>query len=378
MDVQGTFEPAFASVRDAFAGNFREGQEGLPELGASFAAYVNGEPVVNIWGGYADKEKSVPWARDALACVYSSGKAVCAFLIARAVSAGRLDYDAPVARYWPEFAANGKAAVTVAEALSHQAGLCGFADEMDPADWLDWELIAGRLAAMAPLWPLPSAEGGVSGYHPQTAGFIAGELVHRVEGRSIGCILREDYFEARGLDVHCGIGSEVAARAVFMPKPPRPPDLGELNEFTKIAFLKPWSSPARVAREAWMAAELPASNMHATARGLAGLVHPLACDGEGEPGLDAQTIAAVLRPRVSGPDFVLPFDLMWAAGLMANTDGQFGPSATAFGHAGFGGSCVVVDPARRLSAAYVMNRMSPSLVGDPRAKRLLNALYAAF
>ena len=127
-----------------------------------------------------------------------------------------------------------------------------------------------------------------------------------------------------------------------------------------------------------MAAELPASNMHATARGLAGLVHPLACGGEGEPGLDAQTIAAALRSRVSGADLVLPFDLTWAAGLMANTDGQFGPSATAFGHAGFGGSCVVGDPARRLSAAYVMNRMSPSLVGDPRATRLLNALYAAF
>ncbi len=368
--ISGFIKPILSSVRDAFSANF-DGD--FPELGASFAVMQDGELIVDLYGGYTDRKKETLWAEDTIACVYSTGKAVCAFLIARAVSAGKLDYDAPVANYWPEFAAAGKEKLTVAEALSHQGGLCGFPDEMPPADWLNWETITGKLAAMAPLWP-PGSE---NGYHPQTAGFLAGELIRRVEGRTIGEILRHDYFQPHGIDLHCGVPPEIGARTAFMPKPPRAPDLGDLNEFTKAAFLKPWSSPAKVSREDWMAAELPASNMHGSARSIAQLVHAFACNGDGEGvfALASDVVAEALKARVSGDDLVLPFHLTWAAGLMHNTNGQFGPEERALGHAGFGGSCVVVAPERRLTAAYVMNRMSPYLVGDPRATRLLAALY---
>lgn len=366
--ASGALKNGFEAVGDAFALNFSEELE----LGASFAAMVDGETVADIRGGYTDRKKETPWTEETLACVYSTGKAATAFLIARAASAGRLDYDAPVARYWPEFAQNGKEAVTVAEALSHQAGLCGFPEEMPPETWLDRDAIVERLAAMAPLW----RPGSANGYHPQTFGFIAGELLRRATGETVGELLAA-LRRSDGLQVFCGMGAEDAARAAYMPKPPKAPDLGELNEFTQVAFLKPWSAPARVSREAWMAAELPASNMHADARSLAAILSPFVNGGrwKDETVLSPEAIEAAFRERIRGDDLVLPFHLSWSAGVMRNINGHFGPNRNAFGHAGFGGSCVVIDPENRLTAAYVMNRMSPYLVGDPRAVRLIDALY---
>ncbi|MEO1014180.1 MAG: serine hydrolase domain-containing protein [Pseudomonadota bacterium] len=357
----------FADVGEAFEANFEAGEE----LGARFVAYRHGEKIVDVFGGWSDKKKETPWTDETLACVYSTGKAALALLVARAVAAGGLDYEGPVSDVWPGFAANGKDAITLGQAMSHQGGLCGFREEMPPETWLDWDGICGRIAAMAPLWP----PGSANGYHPQTYGFIVGEVLRRATGRTVGETLYEDEFMARGIDVHCGLKPEAADWTAYMPKPPRAPDLGPLTEYKELAFLKPWSAPARVAREDWMAAEIPASNMHATADGLARLLQPLA-SREAEDALPPEAVEAALRVRIEGSDLVLPFDLAWAAGLMRNRNGHFGPSETAFGHAGFGGSCVVIDPAQGLTAAYVMNKMSPYLVGDPRAVRLIEALYA--
>lgn len=364
-NASGVLAKDFTGVGDAFAGNFEDGFE----LGASFAVMVDGELVVDICGGHADKAKEQPWTEDTLACIFSSGKAVLSLLIARKVSEGRLDYEARVADYWPEFAQNGKEEITVAQILSHQAGLCGFAEETPPEIWIDWEAVIERLAVMAPLWP----PGSANGYHPQTFGFLAGELLRRVSGRTVGDLIRDF-----GLQIFCGMRENEIARAAYMPKPPRAPDLGELNEFTKAAFLKPWSAPARVSREAWMAAELPASNMHADARSLARIVYPLVNEGSwpnGDPFLTTDAIAAAFKERIRGDDLVLPFHLSWSAGLMRNTNRQYGPNENAYGHAGFGGSCILIDPQNRLTAAYVMNKMSPYLAGDPRALKLLDALY---
>lgn len=364
----GVIAAGFKAVGDAFAQNFEEGLE----LGASFAVVRNGEVVVDIRGGFSDRAKETPWSEDTLACIYSSGKAVVAFLIAREVRNGRLSYDAPVAQYWPEFAANGKESITLAQMLSHQAGLCGLPEEMPPETWLDWDAICAKLAAMKPLWP----PGTANGYHPQTVGYIAGEVLRRVSGQTVGALVAE---LAGNLNLYCGLSEDDATRAAYMPKPPKAPDLGPLNDFKRLAFLKPWSAPARVSREDWMAAEIPASNMHADARSLAAITHPLANDGRdvsGERVLSGDTIEAALVERIRGDDLVLPFHLSWSAGLMRNINRHFGPSENAFGHAGFGGSCVVIDPENNITAAYIMNKMSPFLVGDPRAVRLINAMYA--
>lgn len=367
-NADGFLSGPFENVGDAFAENFADELE----LGASFAVMIDDEPVVDIRGGFSDKAGEEPWSESTLACIYSSGKAAISLLIAREVSIGRLDYDAPVADYWPEFGAAGKEKVTLAQALSHQAGLCGFPDEMPPETWLDWNAITATLAAMAPLWE----PGTANGYHPQTVGFIAGEVLRRVTGKTVGQLI-DAFHQSSGLQIFCGMRADEIARAAYMPKPPKAPDLGPLNDYKKLAFLKPWSAPARVAREEWMAAELPASNMHADARSLARIVHPFVNGGkwDGNPFIAQGAIDAALKERIRGDDLVLPFHLSWSAGLMRNINRHFGPNENAYGHAGFGGSCVVVDPENNLTAAYVMSGMSPYLVGDPRAVRLLDAVY---
>ncbi|HPE30156.1 MAG TPA: serine hydrolase domain-containing protein, partial [Parvularculaceae bacterium] len=193
-------------------------------------------------------------------------------------------------------------------------------------------------------------------------------------------MLREDFNGEGGFDIFCAMRPEEIARASYVKKPPSAPNLGPTNPVKELAFQKPWSAPGKVSQEQWMAAEIPASNMHANARALAGIVQPLANRGRtigGETILSAAAIDGALAERIRGDDLVLPFHLAWCAGLMRNINKHFGPSETAYGHAGFGGSCVVVDPAHRLTAAYVMNRMSPHLVGDPRSIVLLDAVYAA-
>lgn len=360
-EISGFAPPA---VKDAFAANFEEGGE----LGARFSAIRDGELVADLWAGFSDRAKTAPWTEETLVAVYSSGKAAMTTLVAEAVSEGALDYERAVADDWPDFAAGGKERVTLADVLSHQAGLCGFPEPMPPEDWIDHAKIAARLAAMTPLW----RPGTASGYHPQTVGFIVNELLRRTTSKTVGARLRE-----KGHAIHCGMTDEEIARTAFMTKPPSAP-VHRDSELTKIAFLKPWSATAKVGREEWMRAEIPASNMHATAKALAEIVHPLANGGvsaTGEWVIDASIVDAALKVRITGEDLVLPFHLSWTAGLMANTNGFFGPSTTAFGHAGFGGSAAMIDPARRLSAGYAMNRMSPSLAGDPRAVRLFESLY---
>jgi len=366
--ISGFAEAPFGRARDAFLRNFDESRE----RGAGFSVFVEGRCVVDLIGGWFDRDNTTAWSKDTLVGIYSSGKLVVAMLIARAASEGRLNYNAPVAHYWPEFAANRKGDITVAEALSHQAGLVGFPDEMPPEDWLDWGKICARIAATGPLFPPRSA----SGYSPQLFGFIAGELLRRATGRGVAEILREDFGE---IDLHCAMRPDEIARAAYMQKPPKPPDLGPLTELKRIAFLKPWSAPAKVSREEWMAAEIPSANIHATARSLAELAHPFADHGmfRGERFLSADAIEAACRERVAGDDLVLPFTLSWSAGFMRNMNRHFGPAPSAFGHAGFGGSAVMFDPQQRLSAAYVMSNMSPHLIGDPRALRLFEAVYDA-
>ena len=290
----------------------------------------------------------------------------------REVARGTMDYDAPVSRYW-DFRPGGRD-VTLAQALSHQTGIVGFAEERDPAIWLDWEACCAGLAEEAPLWE----PGTASGYGPQSFGHVVGEALRRATGRSYGA-----HLGALGLGVHCGLSLSGATRAAPMQKPPRPPDLGEVMRPTRVAFLEPWSAPTSVSRKDWVAAEIPASNTHATARGLAEVMQGFATGRVGgEAWADEAAREASWTERVRGPDRVLPFDLSWGAGLMREAgfaelgEGAFGGAPTAVGHYGFGGSVVMADPARGLSFAYVPNKMGAVLVGDARAKALLSAVYA--
>jgi CubicO group peptidase (beta-lactamase class C family) len=372
LPVQGLCPDRFAPVRDAFVANFEAGEE----LGARFSAAIDGEIVLDIYAGHADRARTRPWADDTLTPVFSTTKAVAALLIARLVDEGRLDYDQPVADVWPEFGQAGKAQATVAQALSHQCGLSGFLEPIDPADWFDWDLTCRRIAAMAPIWPIGSA----SGYHPITWGYIAGEIFRRVDGRSMGTALREDFAEPFGLDLWIGLPAGEHGRVAEMQRPNRLPSFGEMNEATRAAFGTPWAAPGGRGGAEWRQAEIPSANGHATAPALARLMSLLACGGE----LDERsmllptTIEAASQERIAGEDLVFSRPMSWGAGFMRN-EGRwmYGPGGQTFGHSGWGGSCAFADPERRLSAAYVMNKQSTELTGDERAVRLIQALYAA-
>ena len=371
-EIGGFCPPQLEPVREAFAANFEAGSE----LGARYALAIEGEIVLDLWAGHADRAQTRAFDDTTLTPVFSTTKAVAALMVARLVGQRRLAYGQRVSDVWPEFGQAGKDGVTVEQALSHQAGLCGFAEPMDSALWLDWDAICGKLAAMAPLWP----PGSASGYHPVTFGYLAGEVFRRVDGRTLGTALAQDVATPLGLDLWIGLPESEDHRIAEVRRPPAMPDLGEITEPRRLAFLTKWASPEGRGSPEWRRAEIPSANGFATAAALARLMAAMACDGvvEGHAVLAPGTAAHAARERIVGPDLVLPRTMSWGAGFMRSAgSGLYGPGAQTIGHSGWGGSCAFADPERRLSGAYVMNRQSSALIDDPRARRLIEATYAA-
>ena len=371
-EVRGICPSAFEPVRDIFAAHLDQGLE----IGARFSLAIEGEIIVDLMGGWADRAATRPFAEDNLCSVFSTTKAMAALMVATLVEAGALSYDQPVADLWPEFAAAGKGAVTVGEALSHQGGLPGLVEPMAPADWFDFGLIDEKLAAASPMW----APGTASGYHPVTFGYLAGEVFRRASGRELGAALAHDIATPFGLDLWLGLPDAEHARCAEMKKPPAMPKLGPLTEARRVAFLTPWSSPGGVSLAEWRRAAIPSVTGHATAPALARMMAIFACDGviDGRRVLSGETIREAVRPRVKGADLVLPYDLAWGAGLLRNEGLRiYGPGDETVGHSGWGGSCAFADPERRVSGAYVMNRQSAELIADARAMALIEAAYTA-
>lgn len=369
-DIDGVCPPRFSAVKDAFAANFTDAPEGLNELAAGFSVCIDGETVVDLRAGWADTARTRRFRADTLVPVFSTGKAVMATLIALCVERGLLDYEQPVARYWPAFGQAGKAAVTVGQLMSHQAGLPGFDDDVDPSIWFDPTTVLERLCAQAPMWK----PGTASGYHPITIGYLAGELFRLVDGRTMGTALREEF---AGLDLWIGLPEAEHGRVAQMRKPTAAPDLGTIDAVKRSAFLDKGSAPGGRGSAEWRMMEIPSANLHGTALDLARLMTVAATGGfAGRSVLSAGTLEQMRRERIAGVDRVVPFDISWAAGVMRNERlGVFGPNPAAVGHSGWGGSCAWADPEARLSAAYVMTRQSAHLIGDPRAVRLQRALY---
>jgi CubicO group peptidase (beta-lactamase class C family) len=370
VELGGFALARYGAAKDAFAANFAAGQE----LGARFTLVEAGEIVVDLWAGFADRKREVPCGERTLAPVFSVTKAVAALMIAHLVEAGKLDYRQTVASIWPEFGQAGKAAVTVEQAISHQAGLPGFSEPMDPDLWVDWDAICARLASMAPMWP----PGSASGYHPVTVGYIVGEIFRRVDGRTIGTAFREDIGEPHGLDLWIGLPQGADDRVAELQRPSAVPDFGEINDATRAAFLAPWSSAAGKAGADYRRMEVPSTNGYATAEALARLMGALANDGwlDGSQILSPALIAEASRERIRGQDLVLPYVMSWGAGFMRNEPNlPWGPGRESFGHSGWGGACAFADPERRLGGAYVMNKQGTALMGDLRPRRIIEAAY---
>ncbi|WOR15105.1 serine hydrolase domain-containing protein [Hyphomonas sp. FCG-A18] len=366
--ISGHVSPDFEPVKEAFEANFSEDKE----LGAGFSAYIDGELVVDLQGGWADRKKERLWDSHTIVPVYSTTKPIAALVLASVIDALPAGYETPVADIWPEFGANGKDAVTIAEMVSHQAGLPGFIEPVDPAIWLDPPACAAALAPLPPMWDLGSAHG----YHPLSWGYLIGELVQRLKGRSLGTILRNDIAGPASVDFQIGTPEPDHHRVAEIMRPRALPDLGEINEATKAAFLTKWAAPDR-GGAIWREIEIPSANGIGTSKAVAQLYGIYAHGGllNDRRVISERAFESLTQSRVKGQDLVLPFITEFAAGVMRNNLKIYGPNPETLCHSGWGGSLALGDPDRKLSAAYVMNRQSNSLQGDPRATRLVQALY---
>jgi CubicO group peptidase (beta-lactamase class C family) len=379
--VHGTCAPRFARVREAFARNFANG-----EVGAAVAVTLDGQPVIDLWGGYADAARTRAWEHDTIVNVYSTTKGMTAICANQLLEAGRLDLDAPVADYWPEFAQAGKAQLPVRYLLTHQAGLAAISTRIPPEKLIDWEFMTAALAAQEPWWE----PGTQHGYHALTFGHLVGELVRRIDGRTLGTYFREEIAAPLGADFHIGLEARDDRRcAEMIPAPPPPPGVPNLfaalterpDSLTAKVFGNPGLGPNVVNTRAWRGAEIPAANGHGTARALARIYGALATDGEvdGVRVLGAAAIARAAAEQVFGTDTVLaPLQTRFGLGFfLTHPMIPFGPNPRAFGHPGAGGSIAFADPDARLSFAYVMNQMQVGLAGDARGFSLIYEVYEA-
>jgi CubicO group peptidase (beta-lactamase class C family) len=363
-------------VRDAFAENFTA----RGELGAGVAVLVHGKPVVSLQGGWADEARTRPWRPDTLVHVWSTTKAMTALCVHILMDRGELDPDAPVARYWPEFAAAGKRGIPLRWVLSHRAGLAALDVPVSVHDLQDWEKMTSLLAAQEPLWE----PGTVSGYHAITFGYLAGEVVRRVTGQSLGRFFAAEVAGPLGADFHIGLGPDDLPRCADLAGTPL--SERQLARFARAVGDGNLGARARLtgrplgARDAneqgWRMAEIPAANGHGTALALATVAGSLA-DGS-QRLISPATLAAARAGQGRCQDLVLRVPMEFGLGVaLSGPERRFGPGPAAFGHDGAGGSAVSVDPEAGIGFAYVMNRMGTSLVDDPRKMALLDAVYAS-
>jgi CubicO group peptidase (beta-lactamase class C family) len=377
-DVHGHCDPRFEAVRDAFAANFEAGAE----VGASFAATVEGELVVDLWAGHADAARTRPWERDTIVNVFSTTKAMTALCANMLADRGLLDFDAPVARYWPEFAQNGKERLPVRWLLSHQAGLAAIRETLPLEALFDWERMAGALARESPWW----TPGTGNGYHAMTYGYLVGEVVRRITGKSLGTFFRDEVARPLAADFHIGLPASEDARVAELV----PPTAAEAraagarapaaDSLTAKVLSNPPLRAEFANRPEWRRAENPAAGGHGNARSVARVLAALACGGavDGVRLLDQRTLARAIDEQVRGKDLVLGFDMRWGLGFMLTSEAlPFGPNPRTFGHGGWGGSLGFADLDARVSWSYVMNKMSPGTAGDARGIRLVPPLYAA-
>ncbi len=375
--VEGTVAKGFERAREAFAANFsREGD--YQEIGASFAAFHKGRCVVDLWGGHADGKRTTPWTRDTLANVWSTTKGVTAVAMAICVERGLVRYEDKVAQHWPEFAANGKDNVTVAQVMSHQAGLPGFAEPTRVEDEYDWDSVCAKLARQKPAW----APGEATSYHAITYGFLAGEIIRRVAKKSVGRFAAEEIARPLGARLFIGLPQNEEPNVAEMAAPKRAIDMAAipLPDAARMAVSNPNLDPLVANTRAWRAAEIPAANGQATALGLARMYGALANSGtlDGTRILKPDTIAKMTAPatRDGRKDMFLSFVDSWSMGMALNTPGIYGPNPRAYGHSGWGGSFGCADPDANVSIGYVCNQMGPDLVGDPRTEGLCAAVLA--
>lgn len=377
--IEGHVAPGFERVAETFIAGFRD----QGEVGAGVAVHLHGEPVVDLWGGIADPAAGRAWGSETPAVVYSCTKgivAVCAWMLAQE---GALDMDAPVARYWPEFAAAGKGEIPVRWLLTHEAGLSAVDARMPFGSLSDWDAMVAALAAQAPAW----TPGSGHGYHGVTYGHLIGEVLRRATGRTVGTLVHEELAVPLGIDLLMPLPAEDDARTADLVVAASPEgtffDHWQPKGLGPRSFRNPpdCSDPNHCTTPVFRRAEIPAANMHGNARALDRLYAVLARGGS-VPGLDLaspELVAAFGRCHVRGQDLVMDLPTAFGLGFEHTIpEWPFGPGPRTYGHNGSGGSLGIVDPDARVSLGYAMNRLwwGPTR-SDPRWDSIFDALYAA-
>ena len=370
MEIQGNCDRKFTEVKELFESIHSSGRE----IGSSFAVYKDGKALVDIWGGYTDKEQTNPWNKDSLATVWSTTKGVAAITCALAVEKGLLDYEEKVSHYWPEFGCNGKEDITVGMLLSHQAGICGSATN-NVKDYYSQSTMAEELAAMKPIWE----PGTASGYHSMTYGWLTSELIIRVTGKTLGNFYADEIGNLNEIDFFIGLPESEEKRVVEMVPFPKEENQSteptEINDAKRATARGPNLIKLQNTRD-WRAAEIPSANGQGCASGLAKLYSLVVSNDPSIKILDEKTIRRMTEERITNRDLVLDVVTRWGAGFIMNMHGViYGPNKKSFGHSGWGGSCAFGDPENNLGISYVMNQMKNNFAADGRSLELINATY---
>ena len=368
-EVFGTTTEKFAGLRDVLSAQLDSGAD----VGASIAVVHRDEMVVDIWGGYADAEKTKPWERDTIVNVWSTTKTMTFLVALMLADRGQLDFNAPVATYWPEFAANGKENIQVRHLMSHTAGLSGWAD-IEPEGIADWDRSTALLAAQAPWW----TPGEGSGYHLVTQGHLIGEVVRRITGETIGTFFKREVADVLGADFHIGL-PESEEHRVSIVIPPPPLDASQLGISENSVAYKSYTGPLLDAtypqHRWWRAAEIPAANGHGNARSVALVQSIIAGRGQarGHRFFSEVTGDVIFQSQAHGIDQVLGTEINFGMGYgLASSIMPLGARACYWG--GYGGSVIIMDQDADLTIAYMMNRMDSVLTGDVRGA---NVAFAA-
>ena len=377
--IAGFCDRRFSRIQSEFSENFIS----RAERGGAVAVWCDGRIVADLWGGWSDLARQRPWSRDTIVNVFSVSKAFCTIAIMHLVDAGLLELDARVARYWPEFGQGNKDAITVRQLMSHQAGLPAIRKPLPDGAALEWSLITAALAEQTPWW----VPGTAHGYHVNTFGFLAGELVRRVTGKTLGALLRDSVAAPLEADVHIGLPlSEHHRVSDFRwpgdPSNPAKPAITSDDQLMRWnTYWNPpgfsgshWVNTAR-----WREAEVPSTNGHANARGIARVYAALADGGaiDGVRILSSDSLALATTEQVNGPDVINQRPSRFGIGFqLTQTERPLGPNPGAFGHFGAGGALGFCDPEARIAFGYVTNDMGPRWQ-NPRNRALIDAIYAS-
>ena len=373
-EVHGNCDDRFTAVREALARNL-EGDE----LGASVAVDLDGQTVVDLWGGYRDLDRTTPWTQDTIVNGWSTTKTVLALAALMLVEQGELDVYAPVGDYWPEFAAHGKKNIEVRHLLGHTSGVSGWDQPFSIKDMYDWETSTERLAAQSPWWE----PGTASGYHANNQGHLVGELIRRITGKTFKKFVAEEIAGPLGADYQIGAREADWDRIADVVPPPRP-DADPRALDPASVMVKTYTGPVASAKAAnspeWRRADLGALNGHSTARGLLTVLRTMSLGGEagGVRLLSPKTIDLVFDQQSDGVDLVLGEPFRFGIGYCLGSPFiPYVPAGRTFYWGGWGGSMIVMDLDRRLTISYLMNRMAPGILGSDRAESYIRAVYDA-